>query len=202
MPLQNRVTPAGDLIASPARGMLMGNRGGRLHDPATRTLLSRRWVSRRWIACRLVFRGRHRQVWGEGYTELFFLDEVTALAAGHRPCFECRRDDAVAFARAMGSGLGMDGTPDAGSMDARLHRERLSGPHPVQMANLPDGAVVEIDGLPWAVRGGELLAWTEHGYTVRRVRPASGIAAVITPPCVIAALRAGFAPIWHDSAGR
>lgn len=200
MPLQNRVTPTGELVATPARGLLMGNRGGRFHDPATRTPGTRRWVSQRWIACRLAFRGRHRRVWGEGYTELFFLDEVTALAAGHRPCFECRRDAATAFARAMAAGLGLGGTPDAASMDARLHRERLAGPHPAPLASLPDGSIVDRDGLPWAVRGGYLIAWTVDGYAERRARPAGGTASVITPACVIAALRSGYAPMWHATA--
>jgi len=97
MPLPNRVTPSGDLIATPARGTLFGNRGGRFHTDA-RTLTARRWASRRWICCVLDFKGRQRDVWGRFYTELFFLDEPTALAAGHRPCFECRRNDAEAFA--------------------------------------------------------------------------------------------------------
>src|SRR4029450_5546706 len=97
MPLPNRVSPFGELVASPARGTLMGNRGGRLHD-AQRKLTVRRWVTRAWICCRLDFKDRHRDVWSEGYTELFFLDEVTAFAAGHRPCFECRRKNCEQFA--------------------------------------------------------------------------------------------------------
>src|SRR6185295_16764435 len=97
MPLQNRVSPFGELVVSHARGTLMGNRGGRLHDDKRR-LTRRRWVSRQWICCVLEFKGRRRNVWGRYYTELFFLDEVTALAAGHRPCFECRRKDAERFA--------------------------------------------------------------------------------------------------------
>ncbi len=97
MPLQNRVDPFGDLFADAARGLLMGNRGGRLHD-GQRKLGARRWTSKQWICCRLQFKNRHRQVWGNSYTELFFLDEVTAFAAGHRPCFECRREEAERFA--------------------------------------------------------------------------------------------------------
>src|SRR5437763_8223894 len=97
MPLQNRVDPFGELVVSPARGLFMGNRGGRFHTHA-QTLTARRWVSRQWICCVLAFKGRHRDVWGRFYTELFFLDEPTALAAGHRPCFECRRRDAEVFA--------------------------------------------------------------------------------------------------------
>ena len=97
MTLQNRVTPFGDLTIAPARGLLMGNRGGRLHD-ARRQWGARRWASKQWICCKLDFNNRHRTVWGNSYSELFFLDEVTAFAAGHRPCFECRRKDALAFA--------------------------------------------------------------------------------------------------------
>ena len=97
MPLPNRVTPFGEIVATLERGTLFCNRGGRIHDPATRTLLRRRYTSRRWICCVLDFKGRRRQVFGPGYTELFFLDEATGLAAGHRPCFECRRSRFLAF---------------------------------------------------------------------------------------------------------
>jgi hypothetical protein len=154
MPLQNRVTPFGALVAVTARGGFMGNRGGRIHTDA-RALTTRRWASRQWICCVLDFRGRQRDVWGRFYTELFFLDEVTALAAGHRPCFECRRRDAERFAAAFGAAdfsahSRASGNPDAFSklgprfrgderdgkshrrisapeMDAILHRERLDG---------------------------------------------------------------------------
>src|SRR5688572_12098743 len=97
MPLQNRVDPFGELFATPARGTLFGNRGGRFHTDQ-QTLTRRRWASRQWICCVLKFKNRQRDVWGRYYTELFFLDEVTALSAGHRPCFECRRAEASAFA--------------------------------------------------------------------------------------------------------
>ncbi len=100
MPLQNRVDPFGNLLATPARGTLMGNRGGKFHTD-DRKLTRRRWASRQWICCVLDFKGRQRDVWGRFYTELFFLDEVTAFAAGHRPCFECRRKDAERFRRAV-----------------------------------------------------------------------------------------------------
>src|SRR5271167_1181290 len=120
-PLQNRVDPFGDFHATVARGTVMGNRGGRLHRD-DRTLGTRRWTSKRWIVCRCEFRGRRRDVWGNGYTELFFLDESTALAAGHRPCFECRRDAAKAFLAAF------PGAPThADAMDEVLHGERLIG---------------------------------------------------------------------------
>ena len=124
MTLQNRVTPFGDIIATPARGLFMGNRGGRIHD-AARRLGRRRWASTQWICCRLHFKDRHRSVWAESYTELFFLDEPTALAAGHRPCFECRRADAMAFAAAWARG---GARPKAADMDRVLHRERLAAP--------------------------------------------------------------------------
>ena len=100
MPLQNRVNPFGELCAFSARGLFMGNRGGRFHTDA-KTLTARRWASRQWICCVLDFKGRRRDVWGRFYTELFFLDEPTAFAAGHRPCFECRRKDAQALCRKM-----------------------------------------------------------------------------------------------------
>src|SRR5271154_4927188 len=116
MPLQNRVSPHGELFASPARGSLFGNRGGRFHTDA-RTLTARRWASRQWICCVLDFKNRRRNVWGRFYTELFFLDEPTALAAGHRPCFECRRQDANVFREAWGRGWRCRATPSAPQMD-------------------------------------------------------------------------------------
>lgn len=205
MPLQNRVTPSGDLIADPGRGLLTGNRGGRFHDVATRSLGARRWASRQWIACRLAFRGRHRTVWSGGYTELFFLDEVTALAAGHRPCFECRREEAVAFARALARGLRLAAPPRAPDIDRLLHAERLDGRakrrHAADIAVLPDGAVVEIDGIACALRHGRLLPWTPGGYGAARGRPPSGLFALLTPPATVAALDAGYRPLWHPTAG-
>src|SRR5690606_16396719 len=134
-PLQNRVAPDGSLNAVAARGTLMGNRGGRLHR-ADGTLGRARWRSRAWIACLTEFRGRHRAVWGESYSEIFFLDEATALAAGHRPCFECRRAEALAFAAAWG-----EPAPRAGEMDAVLHAERLGPRQRVAFGALPAGAI-------------------------------------------------------------
>src|SRR5271154_4967101 len=126
MPLQNRVSPHGELFASPARGSLFGNRGGRFHTDA-RTLTARRWASRQWICCVLDFKNRRRNVWGRYYTELFFLDEVTALAAGHRPCFECCRKDANEFAALWQTAKKLDAPPYAPEIDEVLHRERLDG---------------------------------------------------------------------------
>jgi hypothetical protein len=145
MPLQNRVTPFGELLAVPARGTLFGNRGGRFHTDA-KTLTARRWASRQWICCVLDFKGRQRDVWGRFYTELFFLDEVTALAAGHRPCFECRRKDAEAFAEHWRVAHRLRRRPYAFEMDEVLHRERLRGRtkrlHRRNIDALPDGAFV------------------------------------------------------------
>jgi hypothetical protein len=146
MSLQNRVTPFGELISTSARGTLMGNRGGKFHA-ANRTLTSRRWASRQWICCVLDFKNRQRDVWGRYYTELFFLDEVTAFAAGHRPCFECRRRDAELFARLFS---GKNKRASAGAMDRALHAERLDDKakrtcrRTVDM--LPDGAMIALDG--------------------------------------------------------
>src|SRR6204780_4286748 len=125
MPLQNRVTPSGEIIATPHRGMFTGNRGI-IHDPATKTLLRRRWSSNAWLTCVCEFRGRRRKVMGgRSWTELFFLDEATAFAAGHRPCFFCRRDDANTFRAAWQRG-NRTGAKLAREIDAVLHRERLA----------------------------------------------------------------------------
>jgi len=201
MPLQNRVTPFGELIADPARGLFMGNRGGRIHDD-TRRLAARRFVSRQWICCVLDFKGRHRAVWGGSYTELFFLDEVTALAAGHRPCFECRRADANAFADAWSRARG--GRARAPEMDAVLHGERLEGRgkriHRCDIAGLPDGAMIAIDGVPYAARGERLLRWSPAGYADSQERPACGVIEMLTPPSIVAVLCEGYRPRWHESA--
>jgi hypothetical protein len=202
MPLQNRVTPFGDLVAKPARGLLMGNRGGRIHDPVSRTLARRRWASTRWICCRLSFGERARQVWGRGYTELFFLDEVTALAAGHRPCAECRRTDARSFQACVARGLGLAAPPCLDEIDARLHRERLDGReqrrHRVLAPDLPDGAMVIVGGRVLALRDGRAFPWHPAGYGLPQPRPSSEVEA-LTPPLSLAALRAGYAPLWHPT---
>src|SRR5271167_4206989 len=125
-PLQNRVDPFGELHAVAERGGMMGNRGGRLHRD-DRTLSGSRWKTKHWLICVCEFKGRRRDVWGRYYTELFFLDEPTALAAGHRPCFECRRKDAEAFAEAWRKAHRLSARPYADDMDLVLHGERLSG---------------------------------------------------------------------------
>jgi len=204
MPLQNRVDPFGELFATPARGTLFGNRGGRFHRD-DRTLGARRWASRAWICCRLAFKNRHRDVWGRGYSELFFLDEVTALAAGHRPCFECRRDDALAFAQAWGQVFGLPQRAYVGEMDLVLQAERLDGRgkrrHRLKIDGVSDGAIIALsEGGAWAVRGETLLQWTPEGYAARRPRPRSTMVDVLTPPAMLAVLSAGYRPQWHPSA--
>jgi hypothetical protein len=203
MPLQNRVNPFGELIAVTARGTLFGNRGGRFHTDA-KTLTKRRWASRQWICCVLDFKNRKRDVWGPYYTELFFLDEPTALAAGHRPCFECRRKDAKAFAEAWRKAKRLGKKPHANEMDEVLHCERLDGRskrvHRRVVDELPDGAFVTFDGAAFAVRGAELLRWTPDGYSARKPCPRGIGVDVLTPPSTIAVLSAGYRPRWHPSA--
>jgi len=203
MPLQNRVDPFGNLFATPARGRLMGNRGGRIHTD-DKKLTGRRWSSRQWICCVLDFKGRRRDVWGRFYTELFFLDEVTALAAGHRPCFECRRREAVAFAESWRVAQKLRALPRAGDMDKVLHRERLDGRakrrHRAAIDDLPDGAFIALEEGAFAVRGDALLHWAPQGYEGRRPRPRSVTVDVLTPPSILAVLAAGYAPHWHPSA--
>lgn len=202
MPLQSRVSPFGELFATPARGTLMGNRGGRLHD-AQRKLGARRWVNRAWICCKLAFNDRHRKVWGNGYTELFFLDEVTAFAVGHRPCFECRRKDAERFALLFSD---QKRRASAMAMDKILHAERLDGKakrsHRAKLDTLPDGAMISLDGQAFAVRGNRLLLWTPGRYPQSRSRPRGVAPQVLTPPSILIVLRRGYGPLWHPSATR
>jgi len=199
LPLQNRVDPFGELHAVAERGSLMGNRGGRLHRP-DRTLTRRRWTSRRWIACVCEFKGRQREVWGDSYTELFFLDDPTALAAGHRPCFECRRAAAKAFMAAFPGR-----PPGADAMDEALHRERLEGRRKrlwrARLGDLPDGAMVTHDGRAYAIRGGSLLPWSFAGYGAPAPLEPDAFADVLTPPSAAAALANGYRPLWAEALG-
>jgi hypothetical protein len=203
MPLQNRVTPFGELFATAARGTFMGNRGGRFHSDA-KTLTARRWASRQWICCVLDFKGRQRNVWGRYYTELFFLDEPTALAAGHRPCFECRRKEAQAFAAGWQEAHRLRAPPKAGEMDDVLHAERLQGRakrmHRCGVDALPNGAFTALEEGAFAVRGDALLRWTPQGYGERRQRPRGINLDVLTPPAILAVLSRGYQPHWHPSA--
>ena len=206
MALQNRVTPFGELIADPGRGLVYGNRGC-LHDDAG--LIRRRYNGKRWISCRLQFRGWHRHplLQPGRFTELFFLDEATAFAAGHRPCALCRREDYTRFQAIWGELHA--GELGADTIDARLQSERVDPvtrrqlQHPAPLEELPDGAFVAREGAPWLVLGSELLRWTASGYSERVPRPARQQAALLTPPSSVQVLRAGWAssvPFLHPSA--
>ena len=205
MPLQNRVTPDGQIIATAARGLMMGNRGGAFHLPS-RTLGRRRWASRQWICCRLQFKGRRREVMTPNrYTELFFLDEATALSAGHRPCFECRRQDSLWFSTLWARVRGSEGRATAPEMDDILQAERVDGAgrKPVWRADaqsLPSGTFVRVEGTPHLVLASWLLEWTPEGYLTTRPRPESGPLEVLTPQSIVAVLSAGYCPTFHPSA--
>lgn len=204
MPLQNRVTPEGEIIATSARGTLMGNRGGKFHTP-DKHLKQRRWSSKTWIACRLVFRDRWREVMGQGYTELFFLDEATSLAAGHRPCFECRRAEASNFLECWSRARGFIDRARAAEMDEILHAERIleNGSKPTFEAlfgDLPTGAFVQYLDAPHLVLAGRLLKWTPEGYRDRASPDASLKLDVLTPASTVAAILAGYSPDLHASA--
>jgi hypothetical protein len=203
MPLQNRVTPFGEIIASPHRGLFTGNRGI-IHDPASKTLLNRRWTNKAWIVCVCAFKGRRRNVMGtRSWTELFFLDEATAFAAGHRPCFFCRRDDANAFRAAWAKGQGV-ATPRAGEMDVVLHGERLVGrakrlhPLPSRPEEMPDGVMVRSGQESFLIVQGRALLWSPGGYLAVAGIPQD--AKVLTPPSIVRALGAGYRPVLHPSA--
>ncbi|MCC7364547.1 MAG: hypothetical protein IT303_09255 [Dehalococcoidia bacterium] len=231
MTLQNRVSPFGALVATPARGTMFGNRGGCFHDGEQR-LTRRRWASGAWICCELEYKGNHiERLMAPGhYTELFFLDEATALAAGHRPCFLCRRADAVRFQRAWFEGnreaLALERVPRAPAIDAVLHGERLAvvGKRDIVPSPRPSPAAAgegEQDRLPEidvaAVADGVMVmfgddpggAWLVWGGLVRRwsfegygeVRPAEGKARLLTPPSAARAIAAGYVPRVHASAG-
>jgi hypothetical protein len=204
MPLQNRVTPTGDIIATPHRGMFTGNRGI-IHDPATKTLLKKRWSSSAWITCVCEFRGWRRLVMGRrSWTELFFLDEATALAAGHRPCFFCRRDDANRFRAAWEKGNGVTDVR-AREMDSVLHRERLDRsrkrlhPLPMPLKQLPDGAMVQQGEESFLILQGRALQWSMGGY--QKADGKIDDAMLLTPPSTLRAIGAGYRPVLHPSAG-
>ncbi len=209
MPRQNRVTPFGDLLATPERGTFMGNRGV-LHDAEGR--IRGAWQLKRWIVCVLEFRGRKRKVMTVGrYTELFFLDEATALAAGHRPCADCRHARFLAFCNAWGTAHPADGTmarPAAAVIDDRLHAERVASGRSKRSSvaaldELPDGVFVAVAAWgeqAYLVRGERLLAWSPGGYGERRRRPRGEEVRVLTPESTVKTIRAGYVPEIHPSA--
>jgi hypothetical protein len=204
MPLQNRVTPFGDIVAIPQRGLFIGNRGI-IHDPASKTLLGRRWTTKAWLVCVLQYQERRRAVMGgRSWTELFFLDEAVALAAGHRPCFYCRRAAAEAFRAAWGKAKGSK-APLAPEIDAVLHEERQARGrkrvHPIAgpIAELPDGTVIAAAGAAYTIAHGRAFRWSEAGYRpVREIPRADGL---LTPPSSLLAIRAGYRPVLHPDLG-
>jgi hypothetical protein len=209
MTLQNRVDPFGEIVADPARGMLMGNRGGCFHDEQQQ-LTHARWATARWIACRLEFRGRWRPVMQpRRYTELFFLDEATALAAGHRPCAQCRWADFSAFKRAWIQGnpesqLQVDGSIDAIDLQLqheRVGRDRRKRTFRASLAGLPSGTMVAGDGASRALLlwDGRLYPWSFAGYGAPVALPAGVAVTVLTPQSIVAALCAGYRPETHSS---
>lgn len=214
MTLQNRIDPFGRIHATPEHGMLMGNRGGCMHT-VDQKLTGRPWVNARWIACRLDYKGWHREVMQPGqYTELFFLDEAVAFAAGHRPCMLCRREDARRFAQAWTEanqpGVALE---SINVLDRALHAERVDPATWRQLnaravlGGLPDGAFVTLDAEPGAallVWGGALWRWSFAGYeraTGAAIRFAGAEVTLLTPPSVVEAFRAGYRPAVHPSCG-
>ena len=203
MPLQNRVTPTGDIVATPHRGLFTGNRGI-IHDPATRTLLKKRWSGPAWITCVCEFRGWRRKAMAtRSWTELFFLDEATAFAAGHRPCFFCRRDDANRFRAAWEAGNGVENAR-APDIDTVLHRERLERgrkrlhPLPMPPGQLPEGTMLQVGDASYLVARDGMLRWSFEGYAPAEIDAAAAI--LLTPPSTVRAFQAGYRPILHPSA--
>jgi hypothetical protein len=197
MPFQNRVDPYGALFRTPARGTLMGNRGGVMHDECQEIV--RPYRSRRWIACRLEFKGTRRTVMSPRlYTELFFLDEAVSFAAGHRPCAECRRERFNAFVNAW------DRPRRAPEIDAELHTARIDSrgrkvTFSAPIHSLPDGCFIDIDGASYMVWDDALFLWTPEGYRRKEPRPNSQTVTVLTPRPTVECFRRGYRPQTHAS---
>ncbi len=197
MTLQNRVGPDGAIVAVRERGLLMGNRGGRLHD-AERRLGRRRWAGHSWISCRLEFRGRRRQVMApHAYTELFFLDDLVALAAGHRPCGTCRRSELAAFRRHWPQTLA-----ELGAIDRSLHAARTAPRPLLPLADIADGAFVRWpEASPHLVWRGALRPFAFGGYGAPvAMQEAPPEVEVLTPAPVLVVLTQGYRPtVLHPS---
>ena len=206
MPLQNRVDPFAQIHAVAAYGTFMGNRGGCIHDD-NKQLKNRRWISQRWIVCVLDFKDRQRTVMSPGlYTELFFLDEATALAAGHRPCYECRRTDALKFRAALEAGGSVPASESVTEIDrliagdiqsilkAKITRQQIN-PH-----DLPDGAFYAVDGTAYLKHGAHALPWSFDGYSAPLTLHRKATRLTPAPSC--AALAAGYVPHIHSSAAQ
>jgi hypothetical protein len=200
MPLRNRVTPEGEIVADPARGTLMGNRG-RLHGVDGR-FGAALWTTKAWIACALAFRGRRREIMAPGsFTELFFLDEATAFAAGHRPCAECRRAAYRGFRAHWEGAFGLARAPeiDAALHAARVRRDRSKVTFDAAAETLPDGTMIRTATGPALILGPALLPWGPGGYGAPRPRPRGAVTVLTTAP-VVALFRAGLRPGLHPSA--
>jgi hypothetical protein len=198
MPFQNRVTPWGEIVALPGRGLLTGNRGV-LHDDCKRIV--RQFAVKRWIACRLEYKGIRRAIMTpHRWTELFFLDEATAFAAGHRPCAECRREDYKRFRSLWESRFGAVSSVD--EIDAILHDQRLqTGRKPVWRArveSLHDGTYVQMNDAAYVLWNGELARWSDSGYRERLQLPAIELD-VLTPRSIVELFRAGYRPAIHPT---
>ena len=209
MPLQNRVNPFGDIVSVSARGTLMGNRGI-IHDAKTKTLLTRRWQHQAWICCVLSFKGYQHPIMGSSaYTELFFLDEATALAAGHRPCAYCRRADFNAFKKAWikAKQLGNDISLTAPGIDRTLHRERVTRKrekimHVARVDDLPNGVMMVQSSRAVLISGDTVLPWTPYGYEEALPRPSKVRVSVLTPRSTVQVIAAGYVPMVHASGQR
>ena len=205
-PLQNRVLPTGEIVSDPARGLLMGNRGC-IHRP-DRTLGPARWRTKMWISCVLVWRDVRRDVMPPGrWTALFFLDEATAMAAGHRPCGYCRREDYLAYAGAWQQAAGLAQRLRAGEMDTVLHAERVDSrtrrqrTRPARAGGLPDGVMVRHDGVIGLLTEGRVLPWSIEGYRADPILVDPGTSVeLLTPPSSVAAMTAGYRPMFHPTA--
>lgn len=204
-PLQNRVTPFGEIIAVTDRGMFMGNRGC-IHNEH-KQLLRRRWATTRWITCLTEFRGRKLEVMAPGrYTQLFFLDEATAFAAGHRPCAECRRADFNRFVEAWQRGNAGSipaGKFYVGPMDEQIHRERVTPDRrkvtfEACLDELPGGVFVVLEGEPgksWLLWEGRTWRWSPAGYAGSRPARRDACVQVLTPRSIVNAFAAGYEPV-------
>jgi hypothetical protein len=208
LPHQNRVTPFSNIEAVAARGTLMGNRGI-LYDERGVLGLGR-WRHPHWVTCLLDFKSRWRPVLQpHAYTELFFLDEATAFAAGHRPCAECRRPDYLRFldAWAKATGLADRAGLRAVDVDRIMHGERIregsrsQATFRANLADLPDGTFVRISDEAWVVAGSRILRWSHAGYELDRGQTPMNVE-VLTPRPSVAVFRAGYRPMLHPSAAR
>jgi hypothetical protein len=208
-PLQNRVTPFGDIVATPERGLFMGNRGGCFHDE-NQALTHRRWATKQWITCLTSYKGWRRPLMApHRYTELFFLDEAVAFAAGHRPCSLCRHVDFNRFVAAWTEAnpdLAIPAKLRVATLDSALHAERLTQARTkrtfeAKLGSLPDGTFVTFDGAEsWLVSGDVLRRWSFPGYDTMHALDPTATAHVLTPRSLVRAFTAGYEPVVHASA--